>query len=72
MSAMVVAETVMDADALSTALFVMGAKRGLAFINSLKDTEGILVDQDKTPYLSQGMEDLADFSLESFKENFSH
>ena len=72
MSAMVVAETVMDADALSTALFVMGAKRGLAFINSLNDTEGILVDQDKTPYLSQGMEDLADFSLESFKENFSH
>jgi thiamine biosynthesis lipoprotein len=69
---MVVAETVMDADALSTALFVMGAKRGLAFINSLNDTEGILVDQDKTPYLSQGMEDLAGFSLESFKENFSH
>ena len=69
MSAMVVAETVMDADALSTALFVMGAKRGLAFINSLNDTEGLLVDQDKTPYLSQGMEDLQDFSLGNLKES---
>ena len=72
MSATVVAETVMDADALSTALFVMGAKEGMAFIASLKGIEGLLVDQDKTPYLSQGMESLAGFSLEGFKENFSH
>ncbi len=71
MSATVVTDTVMDADALSTALFVMGAKKGLAFIDSLKNTEGLLIDQDKAPHSSQGMEGLADFSLESFKENLS-
>ena len=71
-SATVVTDTVMDADALSTALFVMGAKKGLAFIDSLKNTEGLIVDQNKSTQLSQGMKDLADFSLESFKENLSH
>ncbi len=72
MSATVITDTVMDADALSTALFVMGAEKGLAFINSLKNTEGLVVDQNNIPHLSQGMENLADFSLESFKENLSH
>lgn len=72
MSATVVTGSVMDADALSTALFVMGAKKGLAFIDSLKNTEGLIVDQNKPPQLSQGMKGLADFSLESFKENLSH
>jgi FAD:protein FMN transferase len=71
-SATVVTDTVMDADALSTALFVMEEEKGLAFIDSLKNTEGLIVDQNKSPQLSQGMKDLADFSLESFKENLSH
>jgi FAD:protein FMN transferase len=71
-SATVVTSTVMDADALSTALFVMGAKEGLAFIDSLKDTEGLLVDQNKKPYLSKGIKNLEGFSLEGFKENLSH
>ena len=71
-SATVVTDTVMDADALSTALLVMGAKKGLAFIDSLKNTEGLIVDQNKSTQLSQGMKDLADFSLESFKENLRH
>jgi FAD:protein FMN transferase len=67
MSATVVAKTVMDADALATALFVMGAKNGLAVIDSLKDIEGLLINQDKSLYLSQGMEGLENFSLQKFK-----
>jgi thiamine biosynthesis lipoprotein ApbE len=65
-------ENEMDADALSSALFVMGTKKGLAFIDSLKNTEGLIVDQNKSSQLSKGMKDLANFSLESFKENISH
>jgi len=72
MSATVVTETVMDADALSTALFVMGTKKGLAFINSLKDVEGLLMNQDSTLHFSQGMKDLAGFSLARVKDNLSH
>jgi hypothetical protein len=43
-----------------------------AFIDSLKNTKGLIVDQNKSPHLFQGMKDLANFSLESFKENLSH
>jgi len=72
MSATVVTETVMDADALSTALFVMGTKKGLAFINSLKDVQGLLMNQDSALHFSQGMKDLAGFSLARVKDNLSH
>jgi FAD:protein FMN transferase len=71
-SATVVTDTMMNSDALSTVLFLMGAKKDLAFIDSLKNTESLIVDQNKSPHLSQGMKDLANFSLESFKENLSH
>ena len=71
-SATVFTDTVIDADALSTVLFVMGPKKGLAFIDSLKNTECLIVDKNMSPQLSQGMKDLANFSLESFKENLSH
>jgi thiamine biosynthesis lipoprotein len=69
MSATVVTETVMDADALSTALFVMGVKKGLAFIDSLENTEGLIIDQDKSLYLSKGMKSLADFSIHNLQKN---
>ncbi|MBT3924025.1 MAG: FAD:protein FMN transferase [Nitrospina sp.] len=72
MSATVLTNTVMDADALSTALFVMGAKKGLAFIDSLADTEGLIVDQNTSPHLSKRMGELENFSLEKFKEDLSH
>ncbi len=69
MSATVVTETVMDADALSTALFVMGVKKGLAFIDSLENTEGLIIDQDKSLYLSKGMKSLTDFSIHNLQKN---
>ena len=70
-SATVVTDTMMGANTLCTALFVM-KKKDLAFIDSLENTEGLIVDQNKSPHLSQGMKDLANFSLENFKENLSH
>lgn len=72
MSATVVTETVMDADALSTALFVMGTKKGLALIDNLKSAEGLIMAQDKSIHLSRGMKSLSDFSLDNFKENLRH
>ena len=71
MSATVVTDTMMDTDALSTALFV-NEKKDLAFIDSLKNTQGLIVDQNKSPHLFQGMKDLANFSLDGLKENLSH
>ena len=71
-SATVVTDTMMNSDALSTVLFLMGAKKDLAFIDFLKNTEGLIVDKNKSPQLFQCMKDLANFSLEIFKENLSH
>jgi thiamine biosynthesis lipoprotein len=42
-SATVTAERAMDADALATAVFVMGAERGLEFVESLRDVEAVII-----------------------------
>ena len=46
LSATVVADTAMAADALSTAVFVLGEEKGMALIESLPDVEGMLILQD--------------------------
>jgi len=55
LSATVVAEVSMDADALSTAIFVLGYERGRALIESLDGVEAVFVFEDmsvrKTPGL---------------------
>lgn len=42
-SATVIAENAMTADALSTAVFVMGPDKGINFINKVKNTEAMIV-----------------------------
>ena len=44
-----------DADALATALFVLGPEKGLAFADSLKDTETLMVLDNGTTRLSNGL-----------------
>jgi thiamine biosynthesis lipoprotein len=46
LSATVVAETAMAADALSTAVFVLGGEKGMALIESLSGVEAMLILQD--------------------------
>ena len=43
-----------DADALSTATYVLGRQRGLELIESLPDTETVIVEEDHSVYLSSG------------------
>ena len=43
MSVTIVTEEAEMADALATGVFVMGAKKGMDFINSIKDIEGIIL-----------------------------
>jgi thiamine biosynthesis lipoprotein ApbE len=47
LSATVVADTAMAADALSTSVFVLGEGKGMALIESLPGVEGMLIVQDK-------------------------
>ncbi len=46
-----------SADALSTALFVMGPKDGLALVEKLAGVEAVIVDADNRVHLSSGLSD---------------
>jgi len=52
-SATVIASTCETADAFATALFIMGANAGIAWLNSLDGVDGILVDSSGTVHTSQ-------------------
>lgn len=45
-SVTIIAPLAVDADALATAVFVMGKKKGMELIEKLKDVEGIIIDSD--------------------------
>ena len=53
-SVSVLAETAMDADALSTSVFVMNPERGTRFINSLPKCESLVVAKDNRKIKSAG------------------
>ncbi len=55
-SATIVAPTAMEADALSTAVFVLGERDGLALIESLPNVEGVLVTDDGRIVTSSGLQ----------------
>lgn len=55
-SVTVVAETTMEADALSTAAFVLGLEKGMALIEGLAGVEGIFVTPQLEITVSSGLE----------------
>ena len=62
-SVTVIAQNGTDADALATALFVMGADEGLAFVESLPGVESLMVEEGGAVRLSKGLR-LAEGRLE--------
>ncbi len=56
-SVTIVTESGIDADALSTALFVAGVEEGLKLANELEDIEAMIITEDKGIYLSEGLKD---------------
>lgn len=55
-SASIVTTDSTTADALSTSVFVLGAKAGLELLNSLDGVEGVIVDQAGNLFYSAGLE----------------
>ena len=72
MSVTVITKNVMDADALSTAVFVLGAKKGIALLDSLNDTEGLIINIDGETRVSRNMNSIEGFTLKSFKNGIRH
>ncbi len=62
-SVTVIAPNVMQADALATAAFVMGAEKGLPWIDTLPDVEALMVLKDGTLQFSSGFRNQPQFSL---------
>ena len=46
-----------DADALSTSVYVMGLEKGLDLIENLPDTEAILITEMKKVYITSGLKE---------------
>ena len=68
MSATVIAETAMDADALSPALFILGDAKGISLINSIKGVEGMIISSKGSASYSSGFINLPGLSLKKLKE----
>lgn len=51
----IVAPTAMDADALSTAVFVLGPREGLRFLDQVDGVEGMIVTKDQVVLGSEGI-----------------
>ncbi len=56
-SVTVVSDNSMIADALSTALFVMGISRGVEFLLSFPKTDAILVDAEEQVFVTRGLKE---------------
>lgn len=66
LSCTIISESSMRADALSTALFVLGKDNGLEFINNFPDTEALFVDETLNVYASENI----DFKLRDSDYSF--
>ncbi len=65
-SATIIADNVMDADALATAVFVMGQENGLALIDSLEGVECMIVSDSGTIRFSENFKIQPGFVLQGF------
>ncbi len=54
LSATIIAENTTDADALATAVFVLGEMEGMGLIESLDGVEGLIITSDKRILRSRG------------------
>lgn len=66
-SVSIVTRRSLDADALSTSIFAMGISEGLKLIDSLEDTEAVLIDERNRVYLSQGAKEQFHLTDEKFE-----
>lgn len=68
-STTIVSEKSIDADALSTAIFILGLKEGIKLIDSQKGIEAIFITKDKEIYVTEGLKE--DFTFFDVTEGFT-
>ncbi|MFW5686296.1 MAG: FAD:protein FMN transferase [Spirochaetota bacterium] len=65
-SVTIVTESSIRADALSTAIFAMGAERGHEFVESHPDIEALFIQSDQTLIFSSGMDEFFEITSSEF------
>jgi thiamine biosynthesis lipoprotein len=67
LSVTIISASAAQADALSTACFVLGAERGLAYLSALEGAEGIFVSEDLSVQVTPGLRDSFRITDERFQ-----
>ncbi|RCX11166.1 thiamine biosynthesis lipoprotein [Anaerobacterium chartisolvens] len=65
MGATILADSSVAADALSTAVFVLGLEKGIELVESLEGVEAVFITEDKRIYTTSGLKDEFIFDDES-------
>jgi len=66
LSVTVIAQSSTDADALSTAGFVLGLEKGMNLIEELENFEGIFITEDNVIHITTGLQDTVDVNNPNF------
>lgn len=60
-SATIIGKSSMEADALSTAVFILGLKNGVELVNRINGVEAIFITSDKNIYVTEGAREKVQF-----------
>ncbi|MFW5961669.1 MAG: FAD:protein FMN transferase [bacterium] len=75
LSVSIISENSFDADALSTAVYVMGLEKGMEFIENMENVDVMFITKELKVYLSSGIEEKVNIKNSDFKltegENFA-
>ena len=71
-SATVIASSVMDADALATAIFVLGKDKGIALADSIEHIEAMVVPSSGATGFSQGFRSQTGFKFQGDQEDVAN
>lgn len=66
LSVSIISKNSFDADALSTAVYVMGLERGMEFIENMEDVDVMFITEDLDIYLSSGLKDIVEIKDSDF------
>jgi len=66
LSVSIISENSFDADALSTAIYVMGLERGMKFIENLEDVDVMFITEELEVYLSSGLKEIVEINDSDF------
>ncbi|NLK97287.1 MAG: FAD:protein FMN transferase [Epulopiscium sp.] len=66
-SSTIVTNSSIDADALSTSVYVLGLEKGMELIESLENVEAVIVTEDKKIYVTSGLKERFKLENEEFQ-----